>query len=127
MFIIPPNPVQPHYKQVKKEAKKRGEVTLLGYRVRNVVQLLEGSNRMAAAIELGLPVTINIPEDDHMIMWHDIDYVKSKYTDDDHHAAVYEVALNIALDDERIGLDYPIYDTKDHPNIRVMEKGKQVN
>ena len=127
MLIISPNPVQSHYKHVKREAKKRGEVTLLGYRIRNVVQLLEGSNRMAAAIELGLPITINIPDDDHMIMWHDIDYVTSKYTDDTHHAAVYEVALNIAFDDERIALDYPIYDTKDYPNVRVMENGKQVN
>ena len=127
MIIISPNPIQSHYEDVKKEVIKRGEVTLLGYKVRSVVQLLEGSNRMAAAIELGLPVSINIPEDDHMIMWHDIDYVKSKYTNDEHHAAVYEVALNIALDDERIGLDCPMYDTKNYPNIKVFDKGVQIN
>jgi len=127
MIIISPNPIQSHYDAVKREALRRGEVTLLGYRMRNVVQLLEGSNRMAAAIELGLPITINIPEDDHMIMWHDIDYVKSKYTKDKHHAAVYEVALNIALDDERIGLDCPMYDTEKYPNIKVFDKDVQVN
>ena len=127
MIIISPNPIQSYYNDVKMEAEKRGEVTLLGYRVRNVVQLLEGSNRMAAGIELGLPITINIPEDDHMIIQHDIDYVKSKYTNDEHHAAVYEVALNIALDDERIGLDCPMYDTRDYPNVKVFDKGVQVS
>jgi len=127
MIIISPNPIQSYYNDVKMEAEKRGEVTLLGYRVRNVVQLLEGSNRMAAGIELGLPITINIPEDDHMIIQHDIDYVKSKYTNDEHHAAVYEVALNITLDDERIGLDCPMYDTRDYPNVKVFDKGVQVS
>ena len=127
MIIISPNPIQSYYNDVKMEAEKRGEVTLLGYRVRNVVQLLEGSNRMAAGIELGLPITINIPEDDHIIIRHDIDYVKSKYTNDEHHAAVYEVALNIALDDERIGLDCPMYDTRDYPNVKVFDKGVQVS
>lgn len=72
-------------------------------------------------------MTIHIPEDDHMMMWHDIDYVTSKYSDSEHHAAVYEVALNIALDDVRIGLDCPMYDTADYPNIRVFEKGTQIS
>lgn len=126
MIVISVNPIQSHYEEVKREVARRGEVTLLGYRVRNVVQLLEGSNRMAAAIELGVPITIHIPEDDHMIMWHDIDYVTSKYTDTADHAAVYEVALNIALDDERIGLDCPMYNTDDHLNIAVYDKGERI-
>ncbi len=80
---------------------------------------------MAAAIELGYPITINIAEDDEIIE-HDIDYTTSKFTDSDKYAAVYEVALSIALDEERIGLDCPMYNTNNYPNIKVFEKRKQI-
>ncbi|MDX1359492.1 MAG: hypothetical protein R3232_11730, partial [Clostridia bacterium] len=60
MIIISVNPARKHYERVKKDVIKHGEVTLKGYRVRNVILLLEGSHRMAVAADLKYPITINI-------------------------------------------------------------------
>ena len=41
-FAAAPNPIQSYYNDERMKAEKRGEMTIIGYNVRNVVQLLEG-------------------------------------------------------------------------------------
>lgn len=132
MIVIAINNIRSQYEQVKAEVVKNGEVTLKGYKVRNVIQLLEGSHRMAAAIELGYPITIIIPKDTDIIE-HDIDDTYSKITNSYTKAAVYEIALSIALciprfrvENGQCNLDFPYYDTDDYKNIRIFENGIQI-
>jgi len=125
MIIIAINNIRSQYEQVK------AEVTLKGYKMRDIIQLLEGSHRMAAAIELGCPITIIIPNDTDIIE-HDIDDIYSKVTNTYNKAAVYEVALGIALcvprffENGQCRFDFPYYDTTDYKNIRVFENGIQI-
>jgi len=131
MIIIGINNIRSQYEQVKSEVIKNGEVTLKGYKMRDVIQLLEGSHRMAIAIELGYPITIIIPNDTDIIE-HDIDNVYSKVTNSYNTATVYEVALGIALcvprffEDGQFRVDFQYYDTDNYKNIRVFENDVQI-
>jgi hypothetical protein len=131
MIVLAINNIRSQYEKVKAEVIKNGEVTLKGYKNRDVIQLLEGSHRMAIAIELGYPITIIIPNDADIIE-HDIDNVYSKVTNSYTKATVYEVALGIALcvprfiENGQFKLDFPYYDTNEHKNIRVFENGVQI-
>lgn len=61
------NEMQGHYEKVKKEVQIHGEVTLRGYSCNGFVQLLEGSHRIAAAIELGFPISIILYNENEII------------------------------------------------------------
>lgn len=131
MIVIAINNIRSQYEQVKAEVIRNGEITLKGYKIRDVIQLLEGSHRMAAAIELGYPITIIIPNDTDIIE-HDIDDLYSKVTNTYNNATVYEVALGIALcvprfiENGQFRFDFSYYDTNDYKNIRVFENDKQI-
>ena len=131
MIVIAINNIRSQYEQVKTEVIKNGEVILKGYKMRNVIQLLEGSHRMAAAIELNYPITIIIPNDTDIIE-HDIDDIYSKVTNTYNKAAVYEVALGIALcvprffENGQCRFDFQYYDTDNYKNIRIFENDIQI-
>ena len=131
MIIIGINNIRSQYEQIKSNVIENGEVTLKGYKMRDVIQLLEGSHRIAAAIELGCPITIIIPNDTDIIE-HDIDDIYSKVTNTYSTAAVYEVALGIALCTHRFiengqcRFDFQYYDTDDYQNIRIFENDVQI-
>lgn len=118
MKIHTMNDIQSHYEQVKQDVAKYGEVTLKGFKIRDIIQLLEGSNRMVAAIELGYPITIIII-DDNEIVEHDDDETYSKTTRTNNKATAIELAVSIAFSNRRGG--FRIYDTCDYPNIKVVD------
>jgi hypothetical protein len=113
------NGIQSHYEQVKRDVIEYGEVTLKGFKVRETILLLEGSNRMIAAIELNCPITI-IVLDDNEIIEHDDDETYSKTTKSMAKATAIELAISIALSDRRS--DFRIYDTAEYPNIKVVDR-----
>lgn len=110
------NEMQGHYEKVQKEVQIHGEVTLKGYLYNGFVQLLEGSHRIAAAIELGLPITIILYNKDEII-GHDCG-IYSETTGLTDRSTVLELVEALLADRERG--NYCIYDTDEHPNIKII-------
>jgi hypothetical protein len=77
MKIYALNDMQSHSESVKKTISLVGSVILRGYETYGIIQLLEGSHRMAYAIALGLPITIVLFNKDEVIP-HDCDDVDSQ-------------------------------------------------
>lgn len=120
MKIHTMNGKQDHYEQVKRDVIRYGEVTLKGWKIRDTIQLLEGSNRMIAAIELGVPITIVLVQDNDMVE-HDDDETYSTTTQSWEKATALELAASLAFSERRS--DYAIYSAEGYPNITIVEHG----
>jgi len=111
------NGLQSHCDSVKKNVALVGSVVLRGFETDQDIQLLEGSHRMAYAIELGLPITVVLFGEDEVIP-HDLDNVQSPTTLLDYMATVKEIAA--VLIEERGLYDQAVYECSDYNNIKVI-------
>lgn len=115
------NGMQKHSASVKKNAALQGSVVLRGCAWKDTIQLLEGSHRMAFAIELGLPVTIVLFGEDEIIP-HDCDNVAvSVATGLPDRCAVRE--LTPSLVEECGRYHQAVYESVDCPNITIVDGG----
>lgn len=121
MNIHTMNGKQDHYEQVKKDVIRYGEVTLKGWKIRDTIQLLEGSNRMIAAIELGVPITI-VLVGDNTVVEHDDDETYSNTTRSWETATALELAASLAYSQRRS--DYAVYRAEDYANITIIDHSK---
>ena len=121
MKIYALNGMQKHSKSVKKTVALQGGVVLRGFAVDGTVQLLEGSHRMAYAVELGLPITIVLFGENEVVP-HDCDNVKkSAVTGLPDRCAVGELAPSLI--NERGLYHQAVYESEDHPNIQIVDAG----
>jgi len=118
MKIYALNGMQSHCESVKKNVSLVGSIVLRGFETANEIELLEGSHRMAYAIELGLPITI-VLFDENEIIPHDC------YDDDnpDYLPRDYVKARHLAhvLIKERGLWNQAIYESDDFSNIKIIK------
>jgi hypothetical protein len=128
MKIYALNGMQSHCDSVKKNVSLVGSVVLRGFETDKDIQLLEGSHRMAYAIELGLPITVVLFGEDEIIL-HDTDNVESPTTGLSYMATVKELVT--ALMKERGLYNQAVYESDDYPNIKILktngEKGEKIH
>jgi len=118
MLIYALNGLQEHSQLVRQHVKITGSVVLRGCLDPNGnVQLLEGSHRMAFALELNLPITIVLFNWDEIIP-NECEIV-SETTGDINICTVRE-HLNELLT-ERGLYDQAVYDAEKHSNIRIID------
>ena len=120
MYIYTLNGMQEHGWIVRRHVKVTGSVVLRGCMDPDYnVQLLEGSHRIAYAIELGLPVTIVLFYLDEIIP--NESEIDSKITNDKDTCAVSEF-LEQSLA-ERGLYNQAVYNSEHYPNIRILHPG----
>jgi len=118
MKIFSLNGMQEHALLVRQHVEVTGRVVLRGcLDPDGNVQLLEGSHRIAFAIELGLPVTVVLFSLDELIP--NESEIESKISGDKDSCAVSEM-LSQSLT-ERGLYDQAVYDIGKHSNIRVID------
>ena len=121
MKIYALNGMQKHSKSVKKTVMLQGSVVLRGFAADHSIQLLEGPHRMAYAVELGLPINIVLFGENEIVP-HDCDNVeKSAVTGLPDRCAAGELAPSLVK--ERGMYHQAVYESEDHPNIRIVEGG----
>ena len=117
MLIYALNGMQEHALLVRRNVEITGSVVLRGcLDPDGNVQLLEGSHRIAFAVELSLPVTVVLFGLDELIP--NESEIESKISGDKDTCAVSEM-LSQSLA-ERGLYDQAVYDVKEHPIIRVI-------
>ena len=122
MKIYSLNGIQEHGLLVRRHVEITGGVVLRGcFDPDGNVQLLEGSHRIAFAIELGLPVTIVLFGLDELIP--NESEIESKISSDKDFCAVSEI-LSQSLT-ERGLYNQAVYDTEEHSNIRIIYPTKE--
>ena len=118
MLIYALNGIQEHGRVVQQHVEVTGNVVLRGCLDQDGnVQLLEGSHRIAYAIELGVPVTIVLFGLDEIIP--NESEIDSKITNDKDTCAVSEFMEQSLA--ERGLYDQAIYDAGEHSNIKVLQ------
>ncbi len=118
MKIYALNELQSHSDNVRVNVKLHGNIVLRGFLINNEIQLLEGSHRMAFAVELGVPITIILFGEDEIVP-HDCDDIISCVTGLRDRATVYE--LSKALLKERGLYNQAVYEKDDHKNISIID------
>ena len=117
MLIYALNGMQEHNWLVRRHVEITGSVVLRGcLDPDGNVQLLEGSHRIAFALELDLPITIVLFSSNEIIP--NECEIASKTTGDKDTCTVHEL-LNELLT-ERGLYDQAVYDTVKHSNIRII-------
>ena len=117
MKIYALNGMQEHGFLVRRHVEITGSVVLRGcLDPDGNVQLMEGSHRIAFAVELSLPVTIVLFGLDELIP--NESEIESKISGDNDTCAVSEM-LSQSLA-ERGLYNQAVYDVREHPNIRVI-------
>ena len=117
MKIYALNGIQEHSFLVRKHVEITGSVVLRGcLDPDGNVQLLEGSHRIAFALELGLPVTVVLFGLNELIP--NESEIESNMSDDKDTCAVSEMLYQSLT--ERGLYDQEVYDAGEHSNIRVI-------
>ncbi len=120
MKIYAINDMQNHHESVKKNVALVGSVVLRAIEVCGFIQLLEGSHRMAYAVELGLPITIVLFHEDEVIP-HDCDNIQSPVTGRPDYATAGELARSLIMERGLLMDQVPIYESDHHPNIDIVK------
>jgi len=108
--------MQDHSEYVKQNVSFHENVVLRGFRVDDAIHLLEGSHRMAYAIELNVPVTIVLFGENEIIP-NDCDVVSiTRQTD---RCAVRELVHDLMT--ERGKYNQAEYESNDYPNIKIID------
>ena len=119
MKIYALNGMQSHSESVKKNVSRVGSVVLRGVEIYGVIQLLEGSHRMAYAVELGLPITIVLFNDDEVIS-HDCDDIDSPATGLPDYATAKELASALIIERGLYMYEVAVYESNDYCNIKIL-------
>lgn len=118
MKIYAINSMQSHSESVKKNVSLVGSIILRGFDANGDIQLLEGSHRMAHALELELPITIVLFNEDEIIP-HDCDDIESPTTKLSDCATAGELA-NVLIK-ERGLYNQAVYESDDYSNINIIK------
>ena len=118
MKIYALNGMQSHCESVKKNVALVGSIVLRGFKNENDIYLLEGSHRMAYAVDLGLPITIVLFGKDEIIPHDCYDEENPEVLPRDYVAAG-ELAL--ILIKERELWNQAVYESANHPNINIVK------
>lgn len=117
MKIYALNGMQSHSESVKKNVSQVGSVILRGFETENEIDLLEGSHRMAYAIELGLPITIILFDENELIPHDCYDDENPAYLPRDY---VTAGELARVLIKERGLWNQAVYESDDFSNINIV-------
>ncbi|MFZ5354874.1 MAG: class I SAM-dependent methyltransferase [Bacillota bacterium] len=118
MKIYALNGMQSHCNNVKKNVELHGSIVLRGFYTDGTIQLLEGSHRMAYALELGVPITIVLFGENEIIP-HDCDGIISYVTGLSDRCTVRELADNLVK--ERGLFNQAVYESDEHQNICIID------
>ena len=110
----------PHTESVKRNVSLAGGVVLRGIEIYGIVQLLEGSHRMAYAVELGLPVKI-ILFNDGEVVFHDCDDIESPTTGLPDYATAGELARALIVERGLLMYKVAVYESGDYENIDILK------
>jgi hypothetical protein len=111
--------MQSHSESVKKTVSLVGSVVLRGYETYGIIQLLEGSHRMAHAVTLGLPISIVLFNSNEVIP-HDCDDVDSPTTQLPDYATAEELAHALIIERGLLMYKVTVYESGEHPNIKIV-------
>lgn len=117
MKIYALNGMQSHSESVKKNVSLVGSVILRGFETEKEVDLLEGSHRMAYAIELGLPITIVLFGENEIIPHDCYDSENPDVLPPDY---VTAGELALVLKKERGLWNQAVYESDNFSNINIV-------
>ena len=110
----------PLSESIRKNVSLVGSVVLKAIKVYGIIQLLEGSHRMGHAIELGLPVTIILYDDDEVI-FHDCDDIESPTTGLHDYATAGELARALVVERGLLMYKVPVFESDDLSNVKIVK------